>query len=150
VANKVKVEICPQPFNPWLVLQNYEAQRTQSGKCGATACFIGTMRDYNEGDTVQQMWLEHYAGMTEQYLLQLAIEVEQRWQLLDSLILHRVGEIQCDQTIVLVAAWAGHRSPALEACRYLIEELKHRAPFWKRETLNTGQQRWVAQNTPSE
>ena len=144
----MKIEVCPQPFNPWSVLQDYEAQRAQAGKCGATACFVGTMRDYSAGDTVQQMWLEHYAGMTELYLQQLAREAEQRWELLDSLILHRVGEIHCDQTIVLVAAWAGHRSPALDACRYLIEELKHRAPFWKRETLSTGQQRWVAQNTP--
>lgn len=146
----MKIEICPQPFNPWQVLQAYETQRMQAGKCGATACFVGTMRDYNAGDSVRDMWLEHYAGMTEQFLQHLAQAAEQRWQLLDSLILHRVGEIQCDQTIVLVAAWAGHRAPALDACQYLIEELKQRAPFWKRETLNTGQQRWVAQNTPRE
>lgn len=139
----MKVEICTQAFNPWTVLQNYEAQLQMLGKCGATACFIGTMRDYNQGDTVQQLWLEHYPGMTEQYLQQLCLVAMQRWQLLDSLIVHRVGEIQCEHSIVLVATWAGHRSPALTACQHLIEMLKQGAPFWKRETLSTGQQRWV-------
>ncbi|WP_141698892.1 molybdenum cofactor biosynthesis protein MoaE, partial [Candidatus Marithrix sp. Canyon 246] len=69
----------------------------------------------------------------------------QRWDILDTLIIHRVGEIQISDTIVLVAAWAGHRAPAFDACRFLIEELKHNAPFWKQETL-TDKMRWVESN----
>ena len=103
------------------------------------------MRDYNEGDTVQAMFLEHYPGMTEKYLLALSETALQRWNILEALIIHRVGDIQPGDTIVLVATWAGHRAPAFEACRFLIEELKSRAPFWKRETLLDGS-RWVKKN----
>ncbi|MDY6991492.1 MAG: molybdenum cofactor biosynthesis protein MoaE [Pseudomonadota bacterium] len=143
----MKVEIISQVFNPWHCLQIYEEiLKNQQGQYGAIATFIGTMRDYNEGDSVQSMFLEHYPGMTENYLRKISIEAQQRWDLLDTLIIHRVGEIQPGETIVLVAAWAGHRAPAFMACRYLIEELKHRAPFWKRETLDNGV-RWVEKNT---
>jgi len=143
----MKVEIIAQEFNPWHCLQIYEEiLKNQQGQYGAIATFIGTMRDYNEGDNVQSMFLEHYPGMTESYLRKISIEAQQRWDLLETLIIHRVGEIQPGETIVLVAAWAGHRAPAFMACRYLIEELKHRAPFWKRETLDNGV-RWVEKNT---
>jgi molybdopterin synthase catalytic subunit len=143
----MKVEVISSPFIPWTILHDYETTLTgsQQGKYGATATFVGTMRDYNEGETVQSMYLEHYPGMTEKYLRQISETALQRWSLLDTLIIHRVGEIGPGETIVLVATWAGHRAPALEACRYLIEELKHRAPFWKRETLAEGV-RWVERN----
>jgi molybdopterin synthase catalytic subunit len=142
----MKVEITSEPFNAWEQLQVYEKTLTaQSGKYGAVATFVGTMRDYNEGDTVQAMFLEHYPGMTEKYLHSLSETALQRWDILETLIIHRVGEIQPGDTIVLVATWAGHRTPAFEACRFLIEELKSRAPFWKQETLVDGS-RWVKKN----
>ncbi len=141
----MKVEITTKQFNPWAYLQNYQSTTLKHGKYGALANFVGTMRDYNQGDTVQKMYLEHYPGMTEKYLLKISQTAMQRWDILDTLIIHRVGEIQICDTIVLVAAWAGHRAPAFEACRFLIEELKHNAPFWKQETL-TDKMRWVESN----
>jgi molybdopterin synthase catalytic subunit len=142
----MKVEITSEPFNAWEQLQAVEKTLTaQYGKYGAVVNFVGTMRDYNEGDTVQAMFLEHYPGMTEKYLQTLSETALQRWNILETLIIHRVGDIQPGDTIVLVATWAGHRAPAFEACRFLIEELKSRAPFWKRETLLDGS-RWVKKN----
>ncbi|KHD07406.1 molybdopterin converting factor [Candidatus Thiomargarita nelsonii] len=135
----MKVEVTPNEFNPWTSLQVYEDSLV-AGKCGAVATFVGTMRD--EGETVQGMFLEHYPGMTENYLLSISDTALQRWDILDTLIIHRVGNMLPGDTIVLVAAWAAHRAPAFEACRFLIEELKSKAPFWKRESLDEGE-RWL-------
>ena len=143
-----RINVIEQPFNPWQQLQEHEDQLSADGRCGAVASFVGKMRDFNEGDDVQGMFLEHYPEMTTQYLQQLADTASQRWGLLGSLVVHRVGEIQPNQTIVLTAAWSSHRAEALLACQFLIEELKHNAPFWKRETLVGGQTRWVERNTP--
>jgi molybdopterin synthase catalytic subunit len=135
-------------FNPWAALQRHQAARPDlDGRYGATAVFVGTMRDMNEGDTVSAMELEHYPGMTEKHLEAISAEVRQRWDLLDTLIVHRYGLLQPHDPIVLVAVWSAHRSEAFAACRYLMEELKHRAPFWKKETTADGA-RWVMQNTP--
>jgi molybdopterin synthase catalytic subunit len=84
--------------------------------------------------------------MTEAYLQRLVQEAHDRWPLLDALVLHRVGALVPGDPIVLVAVWSAHRGAAFEACRYLIEELKHRAPFWKREKL-ADRERWVEGNT---
>ncbi|MCP4701676.1 MAG: molybdenum cofactor biosynthesis protein MoaE [Gammaproteobacteria bacterium] len=143
----MKVEIISEAFNPWAVLQTHEQELlARRNKCGAAAVFVGAMRDYNEGDTVQAMFLEHYPGMTDKYLRKISEEASERWELLDTLIVHRVGDMLPGDNIVLVAAWAGHRAPAFDACRFLIEELKSRAPFWKREILEEGT-RWVEKNT---
>ncbi|MBD3669798.1 MAG: molybdenum cofactor biosynthesis protein MoaE [Gammaproteobacteria bacterium] len=144
------VEIRKQAFQPWQVLQEYEAgQHAQvGGQYGATAVFVGTMRDFNEGDGVSAMTLEHYPEMTERYLERIVEEAEQRWNLLDALIVHRVGEILPADAIVLVAVWSAHRADAFDASRYLMEELKSRAPFWKKERLEGGGERWVEHNTP--
>jgi len=137
----MKVEVTRNEFNPWTSLQVYEDSLVaQQGKCGAVATFVGTMRD--EGETVQGMFLEHYPGMTENYLQNISDTALQRWDILDTLIIHRVGNMLPGDTIVLVAAWAAHRAPAFEACRFLIEELKSKAPFWKRESLDEGE-RWL-------
>jgi len=145
----MKIAILDQPFNAWAAIQQYEDKLfQQQGKCGAIVPFVGKMRDYNEGDTVQKMYLEHYPAMTQRYLEKISQEAMEKWPILDTLIMHRVGEILPNDTIVVVATWAGHRGEAFESCRYLIEELKHRAPFWKKETLVKGS-RWVEQNTPS-
>ncbi len=140
----MKVEITSKIFNPWEELQTYEKTLIAQGKYGAVATFVGTMRDYNEGDIVQAMFLEHYPGMTEKYLQTLSETALQRWDIFETLIIHRIGEIKPGETIVLVATWAGHRVPAFEACRFLIDELKSRAPFWKQETLSNGV-RWLDQ-----
>jgi molybdopterin synthase catalytic subunit len=103
------------------------------------------MRDFNEGDGVSGMLLEHYPGMTDSHLSKISQEAIDRWDILDTLILHRVGVIMPNDPIVLVAAWSAHRVEAFEAARFLIEELKSRAPFWKKEQLDNGE-RWVAKN----
>jgi molybdopterin synthase catalytic subunit len=135
------------PFDPWALLKEYQQAHLESGKYGATAVFVGSMRDFNEGDNVVAMTLEHYPGMTEKYLQSIADEAADRWAILDSLIVHRVGDIKPDDTIVLVAVWSAHRAHAYEANRYLMEQLKSSAPFWKKETLQDNTQRWVEKNT---
>ena len=105
------------------------------------------MRDFNEGDAVQEMFLEHYPGMTERYLEKICADAAARWDLLDTLIVHRVGELHPTDPIVLVAVWSAHRKDAFEANRWLMEALKSRAPFWKKEQLKEGS-RWVEHNTP--
>ncbi|MDH5179329.1 MAG: molybdenum cofactor biosynthesis protein MoaE [Gammaproteobacteria bacterium] len=141
------VELRDRPFEPYAELQAYETANIPAGKFGATGVFVGTMRDFNEGDAVQTMWLEHYPGMTEKYLQTISIQAAQDRPLLDSLIIHRIGHIEPADPIVLVAVWSAHRSAAFDAVRFLMEELKSKAPFWKKETL-TGGDRWVEKNTP--
>ncbi len=141
------VEIRAVDFDPYQEVSRYQRGTLQAaGKYGATAVFVGSMRDFNEGDDVRAMTLEHYPGMTEQYLEKISLEASQRWDLIDSLIIHRVGEVHPNDAIVVVAVWSAHRGAAFEASRYLMEELKSRAPFWKKETLTQGS-RWVEKNT---
>ncbi|MCG6887146.1 MAG: molybdenum cofactor biosynthesis protein MoaE [Proteobacteria bacterium] len=137
------IEIRTGQFDPYVEVSRY--QRTTlnlPGQYGATAVFVGSMRDFNAGDSVQAMHLEHYPGMTERYLEKISAQAASRWDILDSLIIHRVGELRPDDPIVLVAVWAAHREAAFDASRYLMEELKSRAPFWKKETL-PDRSRWV-------
>lgn len=143
----MKVGIRSEPFDPWQAIGDHQQAMGRAGEYGASAVFVGTMRDFNEGDTVKGMTLEHYPGMTEQYLEKISREAIDRWDLLDTLVIHRVGDLQPNDPIVLVAAWSAHRGAAFEACRFLIEALKSRAPFWKKETLPEGS-RWVEHNTP--
>ena len=142
------VEIREHGFDPYQEVSHYQQTKLDAaGKFGATAVFVGSMRDINEGDAVQAMTLEHYPGMTERYLEKISNDATQRWDIIDSLIIHRVGDLQPDDPIVLVAVWSAHRAAAFEASRFLMEELKSRAPFWKKELLETGS-RWVEKNTP--
>lgn len=140
-------EIRDQAFDPWQEIQAYQSENIEAGKYGATASFIGSMRDFNEGDDVQAMTLEHYPGMTETYLDKICDEAKSRWDIIDCLIVHRVGEVMPNDPIVLTAVWSAHRAAAFDACRYLMEELKSRAPFWKKESLASGE-RWVEKNSP--
>lgn len=139
------IQLHPNAFDPWQELVAY--QNTQVRGMGATAVFVGTMRDINEGDEVTAMYLEHYPGMTEQALRQLADDAMQRSQILDILIQHRTGDILPGDPIVLVAVWSEHRKAAFETCRDVMEQLKSTVPFWKREILNNGTARWVSKNT---
>lgn len=145
------VEVRESRLEPWEELRRYEQQLDRQsgmpGKFGAAASFIGTMRDFNDATPVSAMTLEHYAGMTEKYLARIAEEAQRRWGVIDLLIVHRVGALLPGDPIVLIGVWAAHRAAAFEACRYLIEELKARAPFWKKEETG-GEERWVEQNTP--
>ncbi len=142
------VRVTDQPFDPWVEVQaRQNARHDEDGSVGATAVFVGSMRDFNEGDAVQGMFLEHYPGMTERYLEKICADAAARWHLLDTLVVHRVGELHPTDPIVLVAVWSAHRKDAFEASRWLMEALKSRAPFWKKEQLKEGS-RWVEHNTP--
>mgnify|MGYP001089483521 CR=1 FL=1 len=141
------VEVTAQSFDPWQRVQAHQTQYLSAGSYGATAVFVGTLRDFNEGDDVSSMTLEHYPGMTEKYLEKISADAAARWDLLDTLIVHRVGELHPNDPIVLVAVWSAHRKDAFEASRWLMEELKSRAPFWKKERLIEGGERWVEKNT---
>lgn len=138
------------PFDPWQVLAEWSAAQQHAQHYGATAVFVGTMRDFNDGNDVVAMYLEHYPGMTERQLEQIARSATSEWRLDDVLIIHRVGEILPTESIVLVGVWSAHRAEAFTACRHIMETLKHKAPFWKRETLVDGSLRWVTQNTQGE
>lgn len=136
-----------ESFNPLTELQQYTSDcLCQKGQCGAQSIFIGTMRDFNEGDSVQAMWLEHYPGMTEKQLEKIIKQANEQWCLIDVLVVHRYGKIAVDDAIVLISVWSSHRAEACEASRFILEELKHRAPFWKQETMVAGK-RWVEKNT---
>ncbi len=141
------VLIKPEPFDPIAMQAAHEAT-LPTGSFGATASFIGTMRNVNEGDDVIGMMLEHYEGMTEKELEAVIHDAKQKWPIDDALIVHRVGAIEPGQPIVLTVVWSAHRAAAFDACRFLMEALKSRAPFWKKETLKDGSHRWVERNTP--
>ena len=142
------IKIVSSEFDPFVEVQLYQKlQHSLTGKYGATNLFIGTMRDFNEGDKVKGMTLEHYPGMTEKKLELVVTEAEKQWSLLDSLVIHRVGDVYPDDVLVLVAIWAVHRGDAFDASRFIMEELKSNVPFWKKEILEDDNSRWVAQNS---
>jgi molybdopterin synthase catalytic subunit len=142
------IKIVDTEFEPYMeVLTHQNAQNILRGKYGATNVFVGTMRDFNEGDQVKGMTLEHYPGMTEKQLAEVVAAAEQQWPLLSSLVIHRVGAVYPDDVIVLVAVWSVHRGEAFDACRFIMEALKSRVPFWKKEILSGADSRWVAKNT---
>ena len=142
------IAVREQAIDPWQILSAYQTEQQHlAGKVGATNIFVGTMRDFNQGDGVQSMYLEHYPGMTEKQLRAIVEQAGQQWSLLDSLVVHRVGEVRPDDVLVLVATWAVHRGDAYDANRFIMETLKSAAPFWKQETLVGGEQRWVEKNS---
>lgn len=109
---------------------------------GAVVTFVGLMRDMNVGEPVESMVLEHYPGMTERALAQIVTEAQARWPLLGVRVIHRVGGLRPLDPIVLVAVAAAHRGEAFQACEFIIDYLKTRAPFWKKERTAAGE-RWV-------
>lgn len=109
---------------------------------GAVVAFVGTVRDVNQGDTVSTMTLEHYPGMTEKALEEIRAQAHARWPIENSLIIHRVGPLAPQDQIVLVAVAARHRGDAFQAAEFMMDYLKTRAPFWKKEATPEGS-RWV-------
>ena len=141
------IEIRSSTFNPWDEIKLHQKKMIRQGQYGATASFVGTMRDFNEDKHVQSMTLEHYPGMTEKHLEKICKDAHQQWDLIETLVIHRVGEIQIADPIVLVCVWSAHRAEAFDACRFIMEDLKSTAPFWKQESTSDGK-RWVEKNTP--
>jgi len=138
------IRVQKESFDPWRVLAAHQEAHARDwvGRYGATAVFVGSLRDFNQGHAVSGMTLEHYPGMTEGYLEKISAEARARWELLDTLLIHRYGPLLPGEPIVLVAVWSAQRDAAFAACRYLIDELKTRAPFWKQESTPDGL-RWV-------
>lgn len=118
------------------------AIRRRDPRIGAIASFIGTVRDLNEGLGVATMTLEHYPGMTEKALASICEQAKTRWDLLDTLVIHRVGTLRPTDQIVLVVVASAHRGAAFAACEFIMDYLKTEAPFWKKEATPQGE-RWV-------
>ncbi len=109
---------------------------------GAIASFVGVVRDVNEGDAVTEMALEHYPGMTEKAIEEIVEQARARWKVIDALVVHRVGVLRPTEQIVLVVVTSAHRGDAFTACEFIMDYLKTRAPFWKKELTAEGS-RWV-------
>lgn len=135
-------------FDPWQEILLFQKNHLEGlASYGATASFVGTMRDFNEGDDVVEMTLEHYPQMTQKQLASIIDYSISTWPIQHVLLSHRVGLIKPADPIVLIAVWSAHRAAAFDACRHIMEDLKHKAPFWKRESLLSGGSRWVSENT---
>lgn len=137
--NSTQIRIQSTPFDPFA--EQDELRRGQP-QVGALVAFVGLMRDLNEDANVCGMTLEHYPGMTERALAKIAAEAQRRWPLEGIRILHRVGRLEPEDPIVLVAVTSRHRGDAFRACELIIDYLKTDAPFWKKERTETGE-RWV-------
>jgi len=147
----MKVKVFDQAYDPWKQARKYQDDRLEVGKHGALALFIGTMRDVNEGDSITSMTLEHYPEMTLKHLEQITKEAMQNYDMLDVMLMHRVGQVFPSDPIVCVAVWSMHRAAAFDANRFVMEALKAKAPFWKKEVLaeeKDTKERWVEKNTP--
>ena len=116
--------------------------RESNPKVGAVATFVGIVRDLNEGEEVATLTLEHYPGMTEKSLEDIVSQARQRWDIYDALVVHRVGTLKPLDQIVLVVVTSAHRGESFKACEFLMDYLKTRAPFWKKEVTPQGS-RWV-------
>jgi molybdopterin synthase catalytic subunit len=133
------IRVQTQDFDAGLELTKLRLARKDAG---AVVSFIGQVRDFNEGDTVSQLSLEHYPGMTEKALTAIVAQAQSRWDIVDTLIIHRVGTLQPLDQIVLVAVSGAHRGEAFKACEFIMDALKTEAPFWKKEVTASGD-RWL-------
>lgn len=118
------------------------ALRKGDPRTGAVVSFLGTVRDMNDGSQVKGMTLEHYPGMTEKALQEILDQASARWDIYQTLVIHRVGSLLPEDQIVLVAVSSAHRGEAFAACEYIMDYLKTAAPFWKKEDTPEGA-RWV-------
>ena len=134
------VRVQKEDFDVGAEIRRLAAERTD---IGAVVTFTGVVRGEAKGQPISSMTLEHYPGMTEQELARVEDEAHSRWPLQASLIIHRVGELKPGDNIVLVITASAHRHAAFEAAAFLMDYLKTRAPFWKKETGRDGAGQWV-------
>src|SRR5690606_8726726 len=123
-----------------------ELRERTAGKAGALVTFTGYVRDYAPDKATESLYLEHYPGMCERELGEIRDTALSRWDVEEILVVHRYGELKLKDQIVFVAVASAHRGQAFLACEYVIDALKTRAPFWKRETLSDGERFWVQQD----
>lgn len=134
----LRIQVQQQDFS---VASEYELLR-QDARCGAVVTFSGLVRELADTKLLS-MTLEHYPGMTEQALTQIATEAQQRWQLGAVSIIHRVGTLLPNEQIVFVGVASAHRAAGFAASEFIMDYLKNRAPFWKKEQTPDGEY-WVA------
>lgn len=125
---------------------NQSLVQAHKGQVGALLSFVGFVRDFSPTETTTILELEHYPGMCEREIQQLCDTAQQRWDILDVKVVHRVGRLHREEQIVYVGVCSAHRGQAFLACEYIIDALKTRAPFWKREILEDGGHFWVQQH----
>jgi molybdopterin synthase catalytic subunit len=118
------------------------ALRKGDPRVGAVVTFLGAVRDMNDGSHVKEMTLEHYPGMTEKALQEILDQAKDRWDIYQTLVIHRVGPLLPEDQIVLVVVTSAHRGEAFAACEFIMDYLKTAAPFWKKENTSDGA-RWV-------
>ncbi len=139
-----------EKFDPWEALVDYKKNvLLNDSRIGATSVFVGTVRDFNDNEEVENMELEHYPGMTEKYLEDMVNSAIKKYNIIDGLVIHRVGLLEPTDPIVVVATWSEHRENAFNATRDIMEALKAQAPFWKKESTNNGF-RWVKPSVEQE
>ncbi len=141
------IRIVEHAFDPWRTLSDFS--QVSCVGAGGIASFVGIVREFDNDKRVTALTLEHYPGMTEKQLAALEREAVDRWPLKSILIVHRVGRMLAGEAIVLVAVAASHRRAALEACQFIIDWLKTKAPIWKFEESDAGTQ-WVEANRSDE
>jgi molybdopterin synthase catalytic subunit len=135
----IHISVQEADFN---IQQEYDSVCDDNTEDGAVVFFVGRVRDLNEGDDVHAMTLEHYPGMTEKSLHTIVEQAQQRWPLNRVRVIHRVGELRPADQIVFVAVTSPHRNAAFEGAQFIMDYLKTQAPFWKKETVESGS-RWV-------
>jgi len=132
----MSVRVQAQDFDAGVEINRLRLSRPDTG---AMVCFVGQVRDLNEGEHVNTLTLEHYPGMTEAALHNIIAAAKARWNIFDALIIHRVGELKPTDQIVLVAVNGAHRGEAFSACEFIMDFLKTEAPFWKKEQTTHGE-----------
>jgi molybdopterin synthase catalytic subunit len=120
----------------------YQQLRADNQTDGAVVTFVGLVRDFNDGSSVNGLFLEHYPGMTEKSLAQIVEQAKSRWPLGRVRVIHRVGQLELADQIVFVGVTSKHRQAAFSACEFIMDYLKTKAPFWKIETTQSGE-RWI-------
>ena len=139
MGTRISISVQTEDFD---VSSELAALRADDASIGAVVNFVGLVRDRNDGAQVAAMTLEHYPGMTERALEKIVVEAGERWSLAAARVIHRVGTLYAQDQIVMVATASPHRGDAFEACAFIMDYLKTRAPFWKREDTPAGS-RWV-------
>ena len=150
-AAYLRIELHGKSFDPYSLLAHWQQEliNQQHGPSAAESLFIGRVRAQSVGGAaLTGLELEHYPGMTERQLRELAISCCERHDALSCLIAHRIGTVSPGEAIVLVSIGADRRGPAQRCCQELLEALKHEAPFWKREWHADGSSAWLTGNTP--
>jgi molybdopterin synthase catalytic subunit len=122
--------------------EEYQTLVKDNRSDGAVVTFVGLVRDFNEGSSVNGLFLEHYPGMTENSLKDISCQAKERWSLGRVRIIHRIGQLELGEQIVFVGVTSMHRKSAFEACEFIMDYLKTQAPFWKKETTQAGE-RWI-------